>query len=153
MELARAALLVRVAETEAEKAQGILQQAFMSRQQIAQNIRAIGARQQTLKVNAQDALRAGDSEQWILASSESAVIEQKERQLAENLVRADERIRAAQQVMLVQQQKLEQMKSLYNDAMRVRAAEEDLRAQKAADEFFLIKQHAAKKRIAKDSLM
>ncbi|WP_263415689.1 hypothetical protein [Terriglobus albidus] len=153
MELARAALLVRVAETEAEKAQGILQQAFMSRQQIEQNISAIGARQQTLKANAQDALRTGDSEQWILSSSESAVIEQKERQLGENLVRADERVRAAQQVMLMQQQKLEQMKSLYSDAMRVRAAEEDLRAQKAADEFFLIKQHAAKKRIAKDSLM
>jgi len=45
------------------------------------------------------------------------------------------------------------MKSLYREAMRARAAAEDLRAQKAADEFFLIKQHAAKKKIAKETLI
>jgi len=59
----------------------------------------------------------------------------------------------AQEAMLVQQQKLEQMKSLYREAMRTRAAAEDLRAQKAADEFFLIKQHAAKKNGAKETLI
>lgn len=153
MELARAALLLRVAETEAEKAEGVLQQAFMSRQQIEQNIRTIQPRRDALKKNAQDALSVGDSEQWILSSSESAFIDQKERQLNEDLIRANERIRVAQEAMLVQQQKLEQMKSLYREAMRTRAAAEDLRAQKAADEFFLIKQHAAKKKIAKETLI
>ncbi|MGO4514690.1 flagellar FliJ family protein [Terriglobus sp. 2YAB30_2] len=153
MELARAALLLRVAETEAEKAEGVLQQAFMSRQQIEQNIRTIQSRRDALKKNAQDALSIGDSEQWILSSSESAFIDQKERQLNEGLVRANERIRIAQEAMLVQQQKLEQMKSLYREATRARAAAEDLRAQKAADEFFLIKQHAAKKKIAKETLI
>ena len=153
MELARAALLLRVAETEAEKAEGVLQQAFMSRQQIEQNIRTIQSRRDALKKNAQDALSVGDSEQWILSSSESAFIDQKERQLNEDLVRANERIRVAQEAMLVQQQKLEHMKSLYREAMRTRAAAEDLRAQKAADEFFLIKQHAAKKKIAKETLI
>ncbi|QEE29346.1 hypothetical protein FTW19_15910 [Terriglobus albidus] len=153
MELARAALLLRVAETEAEKAEGVLQQAFMRRQQIEQNIRTIQSRRDVLKKNAQDALSVGDSEQWILSSSESAFTDQKERQLNEDLVRANERIRVAQEAMLVQQQKLEQMKSLYREAMRTRAAEEDLRAQKAADEFFLIKQHAAKKKIAKETLI
>ena len=153
MELARAALLLRVAETEAEKAEGVLQRAFISRQQIEQNIRTIQSRRDALKKNAQDALSVGDSEQWILSSSESAFIDQKERQLNEDLVRANERIRVAQEAMLVQQQKLEQMKSLYREAMRTRAAAEDLRAQKAADEFFLIKQHAAKKKIAKETLI
>lgn len=153
MELARAALLLRVAETEAEKAEGVLQQAFMSRQQIEQNIRTIQSRRDALKKNAQDALSVGDSEQWILSSSESAFIDQKERQLNEDLIRANERVRVAQEAMLVQQQKLEQMKSLYREAMRTRAAAEDLRAQKAADEFFLIKQHAAKKKIAKETLI
>jgi len=52
MELARAALLLRVAETEAEKAEGVLQQAFMSRQQIEQNIRTIQSRRDALKKNA-----------------------------------------------------------------------------------------------------
>ena len=153
MELARAALLVRVAETEAEKAQGVLQQAFMSKQQIEQNIRTIQSRRSSLKKSAQDALSAGDSEQWILSSSESTFIDQKERQLNEDLVRANERVRVAQEAMLVQQQKLEQMKSLYQEAMIARAAAEDLRAQKAADEFFLIKQHAAKRKIAKETLI
>ncbi|NUQ30257.1 MAG: hypothetical protein HOQ35_17305 [Acidobacteriaceae bacterium] len=153
MELARAALLLRVAETEAEKAEGVLQQAFMSRQQIEQNIRTIQSRRDALKKKAQDALSVGDSEQWILSSSESAFIDQKERQLNEDLIRANERIRVAQEAMLIQQQKLEQMKSLYREAMRARAAAEDLRAQKAADEFFLIKQHAAKKKIAKETLI
>ncbi|MBW8747103.1 MAG: flagellar FliJ family protein [Acidobacteria bacterium] len=153
MELARAALLLRVAETEAEKAEGVLQQAFMSRQQIEQNIRTIQSRRDALKKNAQDALSVGDSEQWILSSSESAFIDQKERKLNEDLIRANERIHVAQEAMLVQQQKLEQMKSLYREAMRARAAAEDLRAQKAADEFFLIKQHAAKKKIAKETLI
>jgi flagellar biosynthesis chaperone FliJ len=153
MELARAALLLRVAETEAEKAEGVLQQAFMSRQQIEQNIRTIQSRRDALKKNAQDALSVGDSEQWILSSSESAFIDQKERKLNEDLIRANERLHVAQEAMLVQQQKLEQMKSLYRGAMRARAAAEDLRAQKAADEFFLIKQHAAKKKIAKETLI
>jgi flagellar biosynthesis chaperone FliJ len=153
MEQARAALLLRVAETEAEKAEGVLQQAFMRRQQIEQNIRTIQSRRDALKKNAQNALSVGDSEQWILSSSESAFIDQKERQLNEDLIRANERVRVAQEAMLVQQQKLEQMKSLYREAMRTRAAAEDLRAQKAADEFFLIKQHAAKKKIAKETLI
>jgi flagellar export protein FliJ len=153
MELSRAALLLRVAETEAEKAEGVLQQAFMSRQQIEQNIRTIQSRRDALKKNAQEALNVGDSEQWILSSSESAFIDHKERQLSEDLARANERVRVAQEAMLVQQQKLEQMKSLYREAMRARAAEEDLRTQKAADEFFLIKQHAAKKKIAKETLI
>jgi len=153
MELSRAALLVRVAETEAEKAQGVLQQAFMSKQQIEQNIRTIQSRRSSLKKSAQDALSVGDSEQWILSSSESTFIDQKERQLNDDLVRANERVRLAQEAMLVQQQKLEQMKSLYQEAMIARAAAEDLRAQKAADEFFLIKQHAEKKKIAKETLI
>jgi len=101
MELARAALLLRVAETEAEKAEGVLQQAFMSRQQIEQNIRTIQSRRDALKKNAQDAMSVGDSEQWILSSSESAFIDQKERQLNEDLIRANERIRVAQEAMLV----------------------------------------------------